>query len=234
MNEEDLPSACASPPCFMREIADGRGALARDEGVRLRTDVKRWRKAERERLIAGRLAVPNDVRAAHAEDIAAALEKSIGAMSGLTVSAYWPFRGEPDLRPFMDRMTARGARCALPVVVERATPLVFRAWRSGDRLERGIWNIPVPADGADVQPDVVVAPVVGFDPLCYRLGYGGGYFDRSLAALSPRPRAVGVGFELARVDSIRPQAYDLPMDFIVTEAGAFEVANGRLQPKNIL
>jgi 5-formyltetrahydrofolate cyclo-ligase len=85
-----------------------------------------------------------------------------------------------------------------------------------------------------LRPDAILMPLNAFDAAGYRLGYGGGYFDRSLAALSPRPRAVGVGFELARVDSIRPQAYDLPMDFIVTEAGAFEVANGRLQPKNIL
>ncbi|MBZ0126537.1 MAG: 5-formyltetrahydrofolate cyclo-ligase, partial [Rhodocyclaceae bacterium] len=73
-----------------------------------------------------------------------------------------------------------------------------------------------------------------FDAAGYRLGYGGGYFDRSLAALSPRPRAVGVGFELARVDSIRPQAHDLPMDAIVTEAGIFDVKAGSLQPRNIL
>ncbi len=217
MNEEDPPSTYASPPCFMHESGDGGAVPPREAGVGLRTDVSRWRKAERERLIADRLAIPNDVRTAHAERIAAALAASIGSVSGLTISTYWPFRGEPDLRPFMERMTALGACGALPVVVERGAPLVFRAWRSGDRLERGIWNIPVPADGAEVQPDVVIAPVVGFDPLCYRLGYGGGYFDRTLAALARKPRIFGVGYEHASIATIHPQPHDIPMGAVVTE-----------------
>ena len=84
-----------------------------------------------------------------------------------------------------------------------------------------------------MRPDAILMPLNGFDEAGYRLGYGGGYFDRSLAALSPRPQAVGVGFELARVPSIRPQAHDLPMDFIVTESGIFQVEAGRLQPRNM-
>jgi 5,10-methenyltetrahydrofolate synthetase len=135
------------------------------------------------------------------------------------VSAYWPFRGEPDLRDLMATISADGGRCALPVVVERHRPLVFRQWSPGQPLQRGVWNIPVPADGAEVIPDVVIAPVVGFDPRCYRLGYGGGFFDRTLAALPARPRVLGVGYSAAAIPTIYPQPHDIAMDLIVTEDG---------------
>ena len=224
MIADDPPSTYASPPCFIHETGDNGPADAGGGEVRLRTDVKRWRKAERERLIAERMAIPNAVRSGHGGRIAAALEAAIGGVSGMTISAYWPFRGEPDLRPFMERMTSLGARCALPVVVEKAAPLVFRAWRSGDRLERGIWNIPVPAEGADVLPDIVIAPVVGFDPSCYRLGYGGGFFDRTLAALPRKPRVFGVGYENAAIRTIHPQPHDIPMDTVITEDAVYSAA----------
>ena len=116
-------------------------------------------------------------------------------------------------------MAERGGASALPVVVQRHAPLTFRRWRRGDALEPGVWNIPVPADGAIVTPDIVIAPVVGFDPACFRLGYGGGFFDRTLAALPRRPRIVGVGYARQEIRTIFPQAHDVPMDMIVTEAG---------------
>jgi 5,10-methenyltetrahydrofolate synthetase len=221
MTEKDPPPTYASPPCFMHEMDDDGALPASDGGIPLRTDVGRWRKAERERLIAGRLAIPNDTRSAYGARIAAALEESIGAVSGLTISAYWPFRGEPDLRPFMDKMTSRRARCALPIVVERGAPLVFRSWRSGDPLERGIWNIPIPSEGLEVKPDIVIAPVVGFDPLGYRLGYGGGFFDRTLASLSSKPHVFGVGYGQAAIKTIYPQPHDIPMDAVITEDAVF-------------
>ena len=146
-------------------------------------DVARWRKAERERLIAARLAISADERARMAVRIAAGIDALVGDPKDQIVSLYWPFRGEPDLRSWIASITERGATAALPVVVEKGRPLVFRAYRPGDRLEKGVWNIPIPAEGAAVIPDVVLAPVVGFDPQNYRLGYGGGFFDRTLAAL---------------------------------------------------
>lgn len=80
--------------------------------------------------------------------------------------------------------------------------------------------IPIPADGAVLVPDVVLLPLVAFDRRGFRLGYGGGYFDRTLAAIVPRPFTVGIGFEIARVDTIQPQQHDIPLDAVVTEAGA--------------
>ena len=105
-------------------------------------DVALWRKAERARLIEARLGIGADERAAMARKIAEGLDAAIGDVSGRTVSLYWPFRGEPDLRPWIVSVTDRGGRVALPVVIEKAQPLVFRAYRPGDRLEKGVWNIP--------------------------------------------------------------------------------------------
>lgn len=140
---------------------------------------------------------------------------------GRSVSGYWPIRSEPDLRGWLGRLHAAGAVVALPVVETKAAPLVFRRWQPGMRMVRGHWNIPVPpADAASVTPEVVLAPLVGWDDAGYRLGFGGGYFDRTLAALSTRPFVVGVGLEVARLPTIYPQPHDVPMDAIVTEAGA--------------
>lgn len=86
-------------------------------------------------------------------------------------------------------------------------------------MTRGVWNIPVPADGIDVRPDIVVSPVLGFDRAGYRLGYGGGFYDRTLAALAPRPLVIGVGFAMSAMTTIRPLPHDIPMYFIVTEDG---------------
>ena len=145
------------------------------------------------------------------------LDAVLGDVSGLVVSCYWPIRGEPDLRQWIADMVKRGGTCALPVVVERGAPLEFHRWRPGERLRPGHWNIPVPADPVAVTPDIVIAPLVGFDAACYRLGYGGGFFDRTLAAMRERPRVIGVGYAATWLPTIYPQWHDVPMDVIVTE-----------------
>ena len=223
MNDDangDGPSAHASPPCFMHEIDPDYWGLAEAADPRQRADVIRWRKAERERLIAARRGIPKPARRAHSRRIAEALAKAIGEVSGLTVSVYWPIRGEPDLRDFLEHVAAGDGRTALPVVMKRGQALVFRAWSKGQPMVRGVWNIPVPTADADpVVPDVVIAPVVGFDPKCYRLGYGGGYFDRTLAIMPGPVRIFGVGFRQGGIPTIYPQPHDIPMDAVVTEDG---------------
>ena len=181
------------------------------------SQVKLWRRAERERLIAERLAVSPDLRREHAERIAARLDDLLHPVTGRTVSTYWPLHGEPDLRPWMERVIARGGRCALPVVIVKNAPLVFRAWTPGAKMERGFWNIPVPAGGPEIVPDIIIAPVVGFDAECYRLGYGGGYFDRTLATLKGSRRVIGIGYSTARIETIHPLPHDIPMNAIVTD-----------------
>ncbi|WP_244480723.1 5-formyltetrahydrofolate cyclo-ligase [Mesorhizobium sp. Root157] len=183
-------------------------------------EIRQWRKAERERLIAARLAVSADTRSEMSANIAEGLDRMIGDPAGRMVSIYWPFRGEPDLRPWMESINARGGRTSLPIVVDKGQPLVFKAYKSGDRLEKGVWNIPIPAEGESVYPDVVISPIVGVDPRNYRLGYGGGFFDRTLAAMPFKPLVIGIGYELQRIPTIYPQEHDIPMDRIVTEASA--------------
>jgi 5-formyltetrahydrofolate cyclo-ligase len=187
-----------------------------------RPEIMAWRKTERARLIAERLAVPAPAREAWSADIAGRLDGIIGSVDGLIVSVYWPFRGEPDLRPWMKSVARRGGACALPVVVEKGQPLMFRLWKEGEPLERGVWNIPIPAAGPAVVPDISIAPVVGYDPQCYRLGYGGGFFDRTLASLPRKPRGIGVGYALQAIATIHPLPHDIAMDAVVTERGAIE------------
>ena len=180
-------------------------------------DIASWRRSERERLIAQRLALGASTRADHTERISRHLDTLIGDPAGLVVSAYWPFRGEPNLLAWLKTLSDRGAQTALPVVIAKKSPLVFRLWREGDQLVRGVWNIPIPADGSEVRPDIVIAPVVGFDASCYRLGYGGGFFDRTLAALPQSTIAIGVGYSQASMPTIHPQTFDIPMRHVATE-----------------
>lgn len=226
--DDDNSGNFASPPCFMHELApaDLQASEMADEQQRI--DVKRWRKAERARLIESRLAVPAQVRRQHDARIIEHLVAAISGFKGLTVSAYWPFKGEPNLRPLLKEIDASGGTCALPVVVAHGEPLIFRAWSPGDELARGVWNIPIPReDAAVVIPDVVIAPVIGFDCTCYRLGFGGGFYDRTLAALPKRPHVFGVGYMLASIPTIFPQWHDIPMDAVVTEDGTVTPPPGR-------
>ncbi|MGH7046325.1 MAG: 5-formyltetrahydrofolate cyclo-ligase [Stellaceae bacterium] len=182
--------------------------------------VKIWRRAERQRLLAWRTGTAPAVRREWGEAIDASLRKLLAEHGRLTLGVYWPFRAEFDPRPLIDWLIAVGSSVALPVVVDKKGPLEYRAWRPGDPLVDGVWNIPVPERRDVVVPQAVLAPLVGHDAACYRLGYGGGYFDRTLAALAPRPLAIGVGFERSRLETIHPQPHDIPMDLIVTEACA--------------
>jgi 5-formyltetrahydrofolate cyclo-ligase len=180
------------------------------------TEVKAWRRGERERLIALRMALPPAERRLAGECIAARIEEILAERPGV-LGVYWPFRAEFDPRPLIDKLTAGGRKVALPVVIEKRGPLEYRAWSPGEPLVAGVWDIPIPEQRKIVAPTMVLAPLVGFDSDCYRLGYGGGYFDRTLAALSPRPLAIGVGFAAQEIATIYPQPFDIPMDVIVTE-----------------
>jgi 5,10-methenyltetrahydrofolate synthetase len=216
--DDDIHDGYASPPCLMH-LVDRDGRLEPTADARQWADVKRWRKAERERLIATRLAIPMQDRRRYSERIAGAVDALLGDVAGRVVTVYWPFRGEPDLLGLIDSLRERGATCALPVVTAPRTPLAFRQWHRGMPVTPGVWNIPVPSDGRDVVPDVVIAPLVGFDPACYRLGHGGGFFDRTLASLVRRPRIIGVGHARLALRTIYPQPHDIAMDVIVTEEG---------------
>jgi len=140
---------------------------------------------------------------------------------GSVVGFCWPIHHEPDVRAALEHWRELGVVAALPVVVAPKAPLRFRAWTPDTVLVRDRHGIPTPGSGDWLTPDSLLLPLNAFDASGYRLGYGGGYFDRTLAALSPRPLCIGVGFEINRVDSIDPQAHDQRMDWIVTECGVF-------------
>jgi len=185
------------------------------------TELKAWRKRERERLIAARTALPAQTLDAYRRRIDRYLELSFPGLSGCRVAFCWPIQGEYDARHFARTMRDRGALTALPVVVAPKKPLIFREWHPGVRMATGALNIPYPVDSPEVQPDAVILPMNGWDAGGYRLGYGAGFFDRTLAALAKRPVTVGVSYEAARMDTIQPQEWDIPLDYVVTERGVY-------------
>jgi len=183
-------------------------------------DVTAWRKARRAELLAKRQALDAAQRRSLSAALEANLRQVLAECVPTIISFYWPFRGEFDARPLMRDLIAQGWQAALPVVVQKKAPLEFRLWTPGAPMVDGVWNIPIPRDGAVVTPGVTLAPVVGFAD-GYRLGYGGGYYDRTLASLSPRPFGIALGYEFQKLETIYPQPHDQRFDVVVTEAGIF-------------
>ena len=196
----------------------------------LSPELAAWRKAQRTTLLAARQAVPAAVHAACSVSINAWLDAGLGHLGGdVVLGLCWPFKAEFDARHFAARLRRRGVQTALPVVRGGGQGLEFRLWSPGTSLARGVYGIPFPRDSATVLPDLLLVPPVGIDTQGFRLGYGGGYFDRTLAAQHPRPVCVAVGFEISRIPSIQAQAHDIGMDALVTERGLQVVGNTGLE-----
>jgi 5-formyltetrahydrofolate cyclo-ligase len=202
----------SSSPCLMHEFEDE--LLPRPLGWRA---VQAFRKEKRAELIALRAALPLRERQRRGERIRANLDETLTLPRTAALGIYWPIRGEPDLRELAKRHVAAGGVAALPVVVVKGAPVEFWRWELEAPMRVGFWNIPVPAERQIVAPDALLIPLVGFDAACYRLGYGGGYYDRTLAAAAPRPLCIGVGYDIAEIATIHPQPHDVPMDMIVTD-----------------
>src|SRR5262245_54197555 len=192
-------------------------------------EIRQWRKAERAALLERRRAAAEDDRRRWSEAITQSLVAGFPLLQWMTVSFYWPIQGEFDPRFAIRELRRHGAKAALPVVVQKGAPLEFREWWPGVAVTKGVYDLPVPQGSRVVRPQAALIPPVGFDRQGYRLGYGGGYFDRTLAALSPHPLKIAVGFELSRIETIHPQPHDVPMDFVVTEAGIHRVHAGGLE-----
>ncbi|MDR2881243.1 MAG: 5-formyltetrahydrofolate cyclo-ligase [Azoarcus sp.] len=184
------------------------------------------RDAMRKRALIAREAAPPARRAVWEAVIMGHLDSLIGKLAPRVLAFCWPFRAEADCREWVERWLNGNATrvAALPVVVERDAPLVFRRWKPGMELALDQYGIAFPVHGEEVAPDVALVPLNAFDARGYRLGYGGGYFDRTLATM--QTVAVGVGFELGRETDVLPQAHDHPMHWLVTEAGVFPAARG--------
>jgi 5-formyltetrahydrofolate cyclo-ligase len=179
--------------------------------------VRAWRVGMRQALIGRRLGLDGALRKSRGERARQRLLEAVDLSRFATLGVYWPVRGEIDVLEIAAAHLARGGRVGLPVVVQPFAPVEFWSWQPGVAMSRGVWNIPIPAQRAVLVPEALIVPLVGFDPHRYRLGYGGGYYDRTLAAAARRPWCVGLGFEAGRLESIFPQPHDIPMDLIVTE-----------------
>ncbi len=163
------------------------------------------------------------------KDVAGAALAERGLPPGLSittgiVSGFIPYKSEITTIPLMNRLRREGWRTALPVVIAAGEPLVFRAWEPGSPLVPGVWDIPIPPETAEeVLPDVLLVPMLAFDRMGFRLGYGGGFYDRSLEKLRAlkKVHAVGVAYHGQMVDEVPRGPHDAPLDYVMTEQETF-------------
>lgn len=177
-----------------------------------------FRLALRRAGIAARLSLPEAERQQASARILDQLAVILATHPPGLIGFCWPIRAEVDCRPLIARLIDTGWHAAMPVVVAPAAPMQFRTWTPAVPMTVDPHGIPVPAAAACAVPDVLLLPLVAFDAAGFRLGYGGGYFDRTLAACDPRPVTIGVGFAAAAVATIHPEPHDIPLDAIVTES----------------
>ena len=185
-------------------------------------EIAALRKNLRSARIAAREALPEHDRRRLTARIESHLDALLARLAPTRLAFCWPWRGEVDLVPWMNRWLAAdpARQAALPVVLTPARPMGFLRWHPGAPMAKDHHGIPIPGGDERIEPELLLVPLNVFDAAGYRLGYGGGYFDRTLAAVDPKPKTVGVAFELARADTTWPQAHDQPMDWIVTETGS--------------
>jgi 5-formyltetrahydrofolate cyclo-ligase len=226
------PASYSSPACYLHEFDEagaaspmsdgsvsrpGMSSSAIDAELKSWGDIRQWRKRTREALIAGRLALGAGVRQAKGERAKQRMLAEVDLQQYTTLGIYWSMRGEIDVRDIARKHIEAGGVVGLPVVVAQGAPVEFWKWTPGMGMRRGTWNIPVPIEREVLAPDAFIVPLVGFDPERYRLGYGGGYYDRTLAVANRRPFCIGLGYAEAFLPSIYPQAHDIPMNLIVTD-----------------
>lgn len=167
-------------------------------------------------------------KAAHAVHAAAATEalcNHLAGQAGRVISGYLPIRSEANPVPAMERL-ARRNRIAVPVVTAAREPLVFREWTPGCQLERGNFDVMVPVEGSELVPDLVIVPLVAFDSALHRLGYGGGFYDRTLAKLRAEGDVYALGFAYSAqcLAALPIEATDAPLDAVLTESGMVPLA----------
>ena len=191
-------------------------------------ELKAWRKAERQRLITARTALDTQTLEQFRQRIDAHLARSFPGLASAKLAFCWPIKGEYDARHLVRTLRELGALTALPVVVAPKQPLVFREWHPGVEMAMGALDIPYPVNSPDVVPDAVLLPMNGWDAGGYRLGYGAGFFDRTLVNFSMKPAVIGISYELSKMDTIHPQSWDIPVDWVVTERGVYRLDQNRL------
>jgi 5-formyltetrahydrofolate cyclo-ligase len=192
-------------------------------------DLLVFRSALRSALINKRLEVGVSERTALDTRIGNILSRCEPVFRHLVIGFCWPYKGEFDLRPLAMRWSSEGMAVALCALTEVGAPMRFRRWSPAVPLVPGAYGIPIPLGTELMIPDLLLIPLVGFDSQAYRLGYGGGYFDRFLSELQVKPITIGISYDLMRVDTIHPQPHDVPMDFIVTDSAMFAAGDSALE-----
>jgi len=187
-----------------------------------------WRKSVRKELLARRTEIDEAKREQWNEAITQSVLACFPFLGTMTVGFYWPYMGEPDGRFAVRHFRKQGAVAALPMVANKGEPLRFLEWWPGAPMRKGVFDIPFPSNTRQVHPRALLIAPVGFDAAGYRLGYGGGYYDRTLATMPLQPLKIALAFEVSRVGTIHPQPHDIPMDFIITERGVHHVGRNRL------
>jgi 5,10-methenyltetrahydrofolate synthetase len=183
------------------------------------------KKALRKQLLSARLQMPD--RLARNAALQEVLRVWLLERTDTVIGAYWPIKGEFDPLPALHRWKEDGElldeprrrRIGLPVVDKTTGTLTFHAWYPGCPMAEDAYGIPKPRDTEQIVPTLLFVPCVGYGPGGYRLGYGGGFYDRTLAALQPRPYAVGLGYTDGFLEDFVPEAHDLPLDAILNDNG---------------
>ncbi len=217
----------ASPPCYSHEVDPDYMGLSSDSLPNPSSSawerVNAWRKQTRSQLRALREDLKEQANERCSSEVITQLKATELPGDHRKVGCYWPLAGEVDLRPLISDLFTQGVQVALPAIIESSQSLEFWRWVPGQTLcTAGRWGIPTPQKPAPLTVSVLLIPLLGFDKDGYRLGNGGGYYDRTLAKLSPRPLTIGIGLECTRLHTIYPQAHDIAMDYIVTEAGVYK------------
>lgn len=169
---------------------------------------------------AARAALPQAMRADAAQAVTQHFFEHVPLVASDIVAAYWRIRDELDCQPILVRLMDSNQTVVLPVVIGSEEPLDLRVWEQGASLYEAGFGTLAPAELAPrAEPDIVLMPLLGFDKRGTRLGYGGGYYDRTLARMSKKPKLIGLAFAAQELDVIPREEHDVPLDAIVTEDG---------------
>ena len=177
----------------------------------------------RSAMLAWRAALDEEERRGAAQALLESFRRERPFETPAVVSGFWPMAQELDIRPLMIELVSQGCQLCLPVVVAKREPLVFRAWRPGDALEQGVFGTVHPSPRREVlEPDALIVPMLACDEEGWRLGYGGGFYDRTLLGLRARRRvtAMGVGFNAQLVDDVPHGPDDQRLDWLLTDKRA--------------
>ena len=183
------------------------------------------KKALRKLLIEQRLSMPD--RLQQADLLQRVMRIWLVGRPDVVIGAYWPIKGEFDPLPALHRWKEDGElldqpqprRIGLPVVDKVHKTMRFHAWYPGCPMEEDAYGIPKPKDTEVIVPTLLFVACVGYAPGGYRLGYGGGFYDRMLASLAPKPYTVGLGFGTSYIPDLEPEAHDIPLDAVLTDYG---------------